>query len=362
MEKIGYSVTFTAFHGGNLYIIKDGTREKLTQIDYNSKGFLKKLQFYWKYYEAILKYAKINFMTPNLVYARNMFYTFNSRKLLKFFNKNGVEIVMEIPTYPVKSEYKSIKNLILKIILYLQTDLGRLNAKYVDLYAVIGEKCNNYFGRNAVNISNGINVDFSPIKSNSINYKECHLLALATMCKWHGYERVIEGIAEYYKQKRNIRIIFHLVGNDGDGSLNEWALLTKKLCLEDYVVFEGFLKGNQLNKMFDLCDIAIASLGGYKKGLYYASDLKIREYCARGIPFVFSTKDESLLPIAEYIMKISNDNVPLNIEDVLNFYSKIKDNNKITEKLRTFAIENLSWETQFKKILKELESQNNKNP
>ena len=39
------------------------------------------------------------------------------------------------------------------------------------------------------------------------------LLAVATLAKWHGYERVIKGLYNYYADGGERNIIFNIVGN-----------------------------------------------------------------------------------------------------------------------------------------------------
>ena len=41
---------------------------------------------------------------------------------------------------------------------------------------------------------------------------EIRLVAVAGLAKWHGYDRLLEGLGEYYRTDVERKVIFHIVG------------------------------------------------------------------------------------------------------------------------------------------------------
>ncbi|MEI3231140.1 MAG: hypothetical protein V8S24_07840 [Gordonibacter pamelaeae] len=63
--------------------------------------------------------------------------------------------------------------------------------------------------------------------------------------------------------------------------------LVSELKLEDFIVFAGAATGSKLDAFFDDADVAVGSLGLHNRG-FLGLTMKSREYCARGIPFIYS--------------------------------------------------------------------------
>ncbi|WP_129408615.1 glycosyltransferase [Marinitoga lauensis] len=132
--------------------------------------------------------------------------------------------------------------------------------------------------------------------------------------------------------------------------MRKFKKLIKKLELEKYVIFHGFKKRKDLDELFGKSDIGIGSLGNHRKGIYKESALKNREYCARGLPFILSSKDEDFPESFKYIHYVSQDETPIDIGKIIQFYNNIKDYNYL-KKMREYAEKHLKWEVKLRPII-----------
>jgi hypothetical protein len=103
---------------------------------------------------------------------------------------------------------------------------------------------------------------------------------------------------EYYKKENNVDVYLHVVGG---GEITE-ELKKRALDLKDKVRFYGFLFGEELDDMYDRCDIGLEILAPGRKDIKVSASLKSREYIARGFPFVSACNlDISILQVLEEI-------------------------------------------------------------
>ena len=103
--------------------------------------------------------------------------------------------------------------------------------------------------------------------------------------------------------------------------------------------------------MFDLCDIGINSLGLYRKNLDATSELKVREYTARGLPFVCSVEDPALQYADEdFWIKVSNDDSIPDMQEIVDFTLKMRADKDHPDKMREYARKFMTWEGQYASI------------
>jgi len=264
--------------------------------------------------------------------------------MVRRMKKNGMKVVMEIPTYPYDQEY-FYKNMWKQLV---QDKIFRkLFAKQLDAIVTFTEECL-IFGKKTIRISNGIDFDSVRMKKESHHpTNELHLIGVAEIHSWHGFDRVIKGLADYYTTPRGIKVYFHVVGyffsyvekEDITNLINENHL-------EPYVILHGKKHGEELDKIFDQCEFGIGSLGRHRVGITDIKTLKNREYAARGIPFVYSENDTDF-DKKPYVLKMPADETAINIEDIINFYQRL---NISPQEIRD-SIQNLSWKNQMKRVI-----------
>ena len=347
-KKISYQVNALKSNGINTHLcymdegeckrrIVDGQ----TIADYGNgimSKILKRIEL-----SSIADYAinnKIDF-----VYIRsNHNASFFTIRMVKRMKKAGIKVVMEIPTFPYDSEYHA-QGMDKQI---SQDKLFRKKlAKELDAIVTFSDY-DNIFGQRAIRISNGI--DFNSIKikkSKDKSSTELDLIGLAEIHPWHGFDRLINGLAEFYSRPQDILVRFHIVGYfffDQDEVKFKKIISDKHL--EQYVQFYGKKNGEELNELFDMCDFGIGSLGRHRVGIQKIKTLKNREYAARGIPFIYSETDSDF-DQKPYVIKAPADESAININNIINFYRKLSMS---PVEIRD-SIKDLSWENQMKIVL-----------
>lgn len=278
--------------------------------------------------------------------------------ILKYTSKNGKINVVEVPTYPmtiadmgiVKGRFQN-KDYIRAIrlffgALYIDELLFSIQKKWVN-YIVLSSLHQSVRGVDTINIINGIETESVPKR----NIPEAHsniffMLIVANVSIWHGIDRVIEGIKRY-RGKKDIRLF--IVG-DGE-ALSFLKKRVNEARLNGKVIFEGRKFGKELDTYFDRCDIAIGSLGLHRLKVK-PSTLKSKEYMARGIPFLVSKAEEDSFDksIYEYIYFAEENDEPIAIEKVINWYEKI-NLFMARENMRMYAESNYSWNKQMKRVV-----------
>ena len=265
--------------------------------------------------------------------------------MVRRMKKAGMKVVMEIPTYPYDQEYfnKSMQRQLIQDKLF-----RNMFAKQLDAIVTFSEE-DYIFGQQTIRISNGI--DFNSVrmkKDNSHPADELHLIGVAEIHRWHGFDRVIQGLAEYYTQPRDLKVYFHIVGYFfSPVEEEEITGIIKKHHLEPYIILYGKKHGEELDEIFDQCDFGIGSLGRHRVGIDHIKTLKNREYAARGIPFIYSETDTDF-DKKPYVLKMPADETAINIENIISFYQQLA----ITPQQIRDSIENLSWKHQMEKVVK----------
>lgn len=305
-------------------------------------------------YSSIFNYIKDEHI--DLVYVRS-FHNANpfTISLFKKIKTIKVMIVMEIPTYPYDAEYKGAD---WRTRLNLQIDkLYRKElAKQTDLIVTFSNE-QKIFGQRAICISNGVDFSLTPIRKPlpNRNKKEIHLLGVAEVHYWHGYDRLIHGLGEYYQKEAEKEVFFHLVGNIdspemlGSTQAPGFQFYIEKYHIKKYVIFHKLQYGNNLDTLFDNADFAIGSLGRHRTNIKNIKTLKNREYAARGIPFIYSEIDSDFDNMP-YIIKAPADESPINIKQIIDFLDKTEFSPEYIQ----HSISHLSWKEQMKKVINAL--------
>lgn len=268
-------------------------------------------------------------------------------RMLQKLKKAGVKVVMEIPTYPYDQEYVRLSR---KFYLWIDQCFRRCLAS--QLYSIVTfSNCQTIFGVSTIQICNGI--DFGQISmKQSINdtTQELHLIGVAEIHYWHGFDRVVQGLKVYYESNPSYKVYFHIVGDFfGEREYEAIVPYIRKYHLEKYVILHGAQHGEELDKLFETTDMGVGSLGRHRSGITYIKTLKNREYAARGISFIYSETDSDFDEMP-YILKEPADESPIDINRVIDFYR----NQQLTPSEIRESIRHLSWKAQMQKVLDEV--------
>lgn len=269
--------------------------------------------------------------------------------LIRWFStlkKIGVKIALEIPTYPYDREFDH-SPLPRKLKLAVDKCFRRTLAHRVDRVVTFSDHPA-IFGRPTIRLSNGVDFASIPLKKQLHDTsRQLHMVGVANIHVWHGFDRVIEGMKNYYAAPRAREVVFHIVGDGIPSLIESYRQAAEQSGLGERVVLHGPLSGAALDDLFQVCDLGIASLARHRSGISSLKSLKNREYAARGIPFVYSERDDDFEQMP-YVMKAPADESPLDIEALLRFADSVRMS---PAEIRASVETTLSWEHQMKRAV-----------
>lgn len=290
--------------------------------------------------------ADIIFLRNNI----NIFFIFPAL-IIQRLRKKRIIIDIPTPTTVVVSEiYAESNSFFLKkirriLFLYITIPWSLWPANKVLQYANESWYFSLGLSSKTLLISNGINVDDIPPRNLVPKWPEKSfvLIGVASLAHWHGFDRVIRGIAYYLEKNINdkVNIQFFIVG-EGEikKSLEELSL---KLRVSKNILFTGSKSGRDLDLLFEKSHVGVSSLGLSKIGINMASVLKSREYSARGIPFISAGYDLDFDPKPDFVLDFPNDNSSIDIKKIIDWYSLLGFDEKKSLLVRDYAMRKLDY-------------------
>lgn len=351
LKKIGNTVDIAYCYNDKLIILSDESKKEFKC----SKGITNyRKSVYELFYTAKFSYDLFYIRFPGTI----DYYLYELAKLLK--SKN-IKCALELPTYPLDGEIKEkvrilkqkkefLKIVKIKCNYFLHNIFKRVISK-TGLKIVTYMPYDKIWNINTIVIDNGIDIDSNGIISSSNeNEQQFNITVVANMSKWHGIDRAIRGLKTYLiknpQNPRNVKLVIV-----GKGEIEEeLKQLVKKEKLEKYVIFKGVLQGEKLDEVYRKTTIALGSLALHRIGLEIGSTLKVKEYCAKGIPFVISYTEKELDDNFKYFLKVPASEEPIDISKCIEFYDSIKKYDYRNE-MHRFAEEKYDWKIQMKNIL-----------
>lgn len=300
-------------------------------------------RLHWRIkFGGLLKYIKANnfkFVYIRYLHLANPYFIL----FLKDLKLSGIKIILEVPTFPYDHEYGYQLGIMVERLCRKQF------IKFIDRIVTFTND-NLIFGVPTIPISNGI--DIGSIKPVSGRYDKLpdviNMVGVAALSFWHGYDRVITGMKDYYNNsKPDTIVIFNIVSDISSTETIKCKQLVERYNLEKYIIFHDKKFGQDLDAILNMADIGVGSLGRHRSGIKYIKPLKNREYCARGIPFFYSETDEDFDDM-DFVLKIPADESGVNINNIVRF---VKDNKFVIEKIRSYAKDNLTWDIQMRSVI-----------
>lgn len=341
-KKIGLDCHLGYIHqdnNGDNYIIDN------EEIIKYGNGFKKKLRQFLKV-SPIYSWIKNNKDSLDFIYVRyTQFANPITYNLFKKIRKLGIKIVLEIPTYPYDKELTPT-NFLQKINYTIEKKYRQRLFNQVFKISTFSQD-RQIAGIETINIVNAIDFDKIPLRLKRKEDGNINLIGVASIDFWHGFDRIIEGLKEYYSNNPSDLVTFKIIGGyPGNKTLERLKNLVNEYHLDNYISFLGYKTGKELDNLFNDSDIAIGSLGRHRTGIHEMQSLKNMEYCVRGIPFIYSEKN-SIFDNQNFILKIPEDDSPINIKELIQFYIKTKALS--TDNMRNYVV-SFTWENQMKKI------------
>lgn len=340
-QKLGVKVYFLCLCNGDITLLFGNSKQLIREKEIN--GYLTNIKFF-DIAPLICREKQID-----LCYVR---FPLTDWAFLRMLKKLSVisKVYVEIPTFPYDKENQKNRNLISQFN-YQQDRINRKKwRKYVErIVTFSNDKA--IFEVPCININNGIDVDSVKYVGDQLSYDgDIVLISVAVMRPAHGYDRVIEGLREYYSNGTVRRIVkYNVVGNGQE--LDRLKVLVEKYHLEDYVTFYGTQVGEDLDRIYLQSQIGISMLAGHRVGYSSISDLKSREYCAKGLPYITATRDNAFNDNCNFILTVPLNDSPIDIQDVINFFDEIRMHQEIHQFMREYSEENLTWESQLFKVI-----------
>ena len=268
-------------------------------------------------------------------------------RFLRKISQAGGKVFLEFPTYPYDRELRP-KNLLEKYIFFLDRIYRKKLEKYI--YRAISFTFDgSILSMSTIKLENGISMDSVPLTPGSDDSSSLHLIGVANVSPWHGYDRILQGLHAYNRQENRKKVTFTLVGNGN--SLPELKLLCTRLGLDEDVIFAGSKAGQALDEEFKNAHLAIGSLAMHRIGLQKGSVLKLGEYTARGFPVVIAYDDFSLREDVPFVLKIPADDSPVDINRLIEFYDHCRVSPK---EIRAYASAHFSWDKKVEKVINAL--------
>ncbi|MCI9336276.1 MAG: glycosyltransferase [Lachnospiraceae bacterium] len=261
---------------------------------------------------------------------------------LKKMHEKGVKAVLEYPTYPYEGEIQD--EAVLREDRFYRDEIK----KYISLVTVYS-LVPNIYGINAHVLQNGVRVEDNPVRSIKKKSNKIIMLAVANFYFHHGYERVLEGMRNYYQNKHEYEIYFDMIGEGSERRYYEY--LVKKYSLQKYVSFLGIQSGGSLDNYYNRADIGVAPLGLHKCNTVYSAPIKTREYCVRGIPFIYGYSDIGFTGDEPFVIRISNDSVPLDMDVVIALYERTVGRVDLVHDMRKLAEEKFTWDVLLRQVI-----------
>jgi hypothetical protein len=156
---------------------------------------------------------------------------------------------------------------------------------------------------------------------------------------WDGLERVA---ASVYNYSGPYAIRVHVVGEAG--------FLGTKGTEKGKLIYHGVKTGAALDQIFLQANMAVSTMGLYRKRMKEAASLKTREYTARGIPFMLGYRDVDLAGLEEkkrFFLQVPNSPGEISIEKLLDFHHSLWDKfprpADLSDYMRQYAVERMDW-------------------
>lgn len=334
----GYKCAFVSGYDNGILVRDNDGKE---QIFHNDRQSVRRQICNW----CIKNAEQIGY-----VYIRFQFFDPLVYRMLHVFKKYNAAVVMEIPTYPYEDELR-IQGIKGKPKLLVDRLYRNRCAELIDRFT-----CPLYdkpiMGTQMIHIRNGIDTTHISVRTPKKDHNRIRLLAVASMSRWHGFERLIEGLHQYSMGEHKKEIIFNVVGEGVE--LDKYQALVKQYALENCVIFWGRRYGAELEKVYDESDIGISSLGMHRLNTEVSNPLKTVEYLAKGMPVVCEDGEVSISSDNPYRCTVPFDDSPIEIGDLIRFYEKVyigKDPEQVVHEIRTLCEKTCSMESAMKPVV-----------
>ena len=333
LARAGFPTRLHSIHDGAVMCDSDVLRPR-------AKGLIGRRMTHYNYFwrDTLAAVADADFL-----YIRFQGAGAGLLKMLSKFRSQRPEapILMEIPTYPYKDERRGARHHLLGAIDDLYAPFLK---RYVDRIVTFSERTV-ILDIPTISTRNGVEVSSLPLVSLPEQDGPLQLVGVANFGIRHAYDRVIRGLANYRAATARSDVLFVLIGS---GELEqELRQLAVNSGVSNMVHFTGPLSGAALDLRLDGAHLGIAALGMHRISAE-TSDLKSREYCARGLPFVTANTDDDFPSSMRHVHHIPPDETPVDIAFLRTWCEAMaSERAQVRSDLRVYADTHLSWDAKI---------------
>lgn len=339
-KSLGYEVYYTCYLEKSIAVINAQSNGIVKTYHYFP--LLRRITRRYSLMWAARKYISKS-QTFDLVYARYHYFDLTCLRMLKVFRRKAGKIIMEMHSYPCLTPQKHI-------VYYLDRLFANRCVQNVDLFASMSSN-ELPFNKPQIKITNTMNKDSVTIRRPM--QREANAITMLTVSYErvaHGFDRVIRGLRNYYDKggKRTFQVLF--VGK----YMESTKQLVHDLQLENCCEFLPPVQGGALDDYYNQADLAIGHLANHRVGSFSGSSIKVQEYLAKGIPFVYAWNEMTVPDNFPYALKFELNDEPLDFEKIVSFYDALPDARKVASEMRAYFETFAGWENQMRKVLEEI--------
>lgn len=326
-----------------LLCLSNGRIELNNQIigDYGKGGLAARLTYYFRFHFAVASlrgyefaYIRYQGTSPLMLWA-----LFRLRR-----NNPGLVVLVEVPTFPYDGKRVSMRDWAFWLVERAFRPLLRLLVDRVVTYSRRGR----IFGIPTLMTDNGVDVDAAKVAVPPI-CDEVRLLALANLSFWHGYDRVIAGLADYYEKGGTRDVRFFVVGEGSE--LPRLCKQVESASLGARVSFLGSRTGDALEAVMSDMQVGISCLGVHRVSSDTTS-LKSREFCARGLPLVLGFNERDFGTDLPFVFHVPASDDPVDIAGLIDWFDALRARlPDYPGLMRAYAEQNLSWKTKLRPVV-----------
>ena len=347
LRRMGLDVTYTSYVDDGVVILNNND-EVIFESKYSIPiAIYRRFRRRFLLIKAVNKYLESE--APHFDYGYLRWHTFDKPylRMLRNLKNAGAENIIEAHAYT--PDQKAV-NLLSRWQIANDKKYSAYAKDYASLIAAMSEY-DSIWGIKTVKVDNAIDLTKVTERHWNRNQDTLRIISVSNEYIYHGYDRLLKGLRNYYDAGGERKIEVHFIGVNRPDTKH----LVEQLNLSAIVHFHGKQFGPALDVLYDNSDLGIGALAHHRIGMYAGSSLKTKEYFAKGLPCIYGWKEPAFDETYPYALKIELNEEPLDMEQVIKFYDGIKDDPNMLTNMREFAKEHYSWENEFKKIFEALD-------
>ncbi len=275
---------------------------------------------------------------------------------LKSLNPS-IQLIMELPTYPYDKEFDTPRK---KLTLAKEKHHRKQLHNNLDRIADLSGH-ETIFDVPTVQVINGIDFENTPARLPSFTKGIMNVLSVSGCQPWHGLDRILRGLSDYYSQDdQPVSIFLHLVGEGPE--LENLKHLAKELGLDQHIRFYGEMKRADIGELYNRCTLAFESLGWHRTGVTRSSSIKSREYFAKGIPFIYSCQlDVFEKDSVDFCLRIPSDDTPVDFNQIAAFHEALygkEEEQDLIERIRRYGENHVSMDKAMSDVIAFIQNEN----